>query len=383
MEDNRFLKVDKIKKSQLPAEVLWYAGKDYLIEDMIGVYAAELNHIKQVSSDAFELIQKATDKIIADKQLSYLGIPEFFQNTIIHSWENKENNPFLFGRFDFTGGIDWLPSKIIEFNADTCTMLPETITWQATQLKQLNVVREQHNNLRQELVDTLKKIKGKIEFDEAFFLASSFGYQEDVINCNTVISSAIEAGFNGFYTDIKNVEFAEDEGIFYELRPGEFQPVDVWFKIIPWDWMFNEEPGLAKILSKIIEQKNCVVLNPPYTTIWQNKKFFAYIQEHFPNSVFAETFLSPASMSSYVEKPIYGRIGENIKIVGEKNVSSKGDFGSQEKIYQKYYPLVTDKNGEYYQGGMFYAQSPSALNFRVQENPIIGEDSEFISHFIL
>ncbi|SOE19890.1 Glutathionylspermidine synthase preATP-grasp [Spirosomataceae bacterium TFI 002] len=383
MEDNRFMKVDKVKKSQLPVEVSWYGGKDYLIQDMLGLYASEVIYLKQFTSDAFELMQKATNKIIAENQLSYLGIPEFFHQTIKYSWENKEDNPFLIGRFDFSGGIDRLPARMIEFNADTCTMLPETITWQATQLKQLPVMREQHNQLRADLIDTLRKIRKNINFDDAFFLASSFGYQEDVINCNAVISSAIEAGFNGFYTDIKHVEFSEEDGIFYELGPGEFQPVDVWFKIVPWDWMFNEEPKLAKILARIIELKKCVVLNPPYTSIWQNKKFLAYIQEHFPNHIFAETFLSPTGLTSYVEKPIYGRIGENIKIVGEKNASSKGEYAQQEKIYQKYYPLATDNRGEYYQGGMFYSQVPSAINFRVQEHPIIGEDSEFISHFIL
>jgi glutathionylspermidine synthase len=383
MEANRFKKANTFKKKDLPPQVSWYADKEYLVEDMLGLYASEVNYLDYLSKEGFKLMCLATDKIIQENNLTYLGIPSFFHECVANSWLNKNENPFLFGRFDFGGGLDGMLTKVIEFNADTCTMLPETIHWQKQQLGQLPVVREQINRLKEEITGKLSVVRKNINFDQANFLASSFGYQEDVINCNSVIESAIAADFNVFYTDLKNVEFSAEDGIFYESGRGEFQPVDVWFKIIPWDWMFTEEPELAKTIAAILEKKLCVILNPVYTTIWQNKKFLAYINENFSNNIFAETVISSPSFTALVEKPIYGRIGENINLFAEKTIKTGGDYGKQEKIFQQYYPLPKDAKGNYYQLGMFFSESPCAVNCRFQDSPIIGEDSEFISHFIM
>lgn len=168
---------------------------------MVGLYASEVNYLDYLSKEAYKLMTEATDKIIKDDKLSYLGIPSFFHNTIASSW--SLGHPFSFGRFDFCGGLDGMETKIIEFNADTCTMLPETIHWQKHQLGQLPVVREQINRLKDELVSQFQSIRKNISFDDANFLASTFGYQEDVINCNAVLEAAKEANFNVFYTDLK------------------------------------------------------------------------------------------------------------------------------------------------------------------------------------
>ena len=116
--------------------------------------------------------------------------------------------------------------------------------------------------------------------------------------------------------------------------------------------------------------------------MWQNKKFLAYITEHFRNQYVAETYLQPQN-GDYVEKPVYGRMGENIKVMTKEAASSKGDFSNQEKIYQKYYPLFTDRENYFYQLGMFYTNKPSAINFRTQPTKIITDDCEFMSHYII
>ena len=59
------------------------------------------------------------------------------------------------------------------------------------------------------------------------------------------------------------------------------------------------------------------------------------------------------------------------------------DFGNQEMVYQKYYPLIKDMENYYYQTGMFYTTKPSALNLRTQESPIIGDDCEFMTHVVI
>lgn len=381
MEDNRFLDVKKRKKKHLPHILHWYLDEDYFSEEILGVYSAEVSTFKTLAQRAFDTLSQATDKIIEEGKLSAMGIPVSFHKCLIYSWKNRQKHPFLYGRFDINGGMDSLKPKIIEFNADTCSTVPETIYWQKLQIETLRNPKEQFNNLQKDIIESLSKLKRRMGFDKPSILASSFGYPDDVNNCTAILSCANEAGYNTFYTDLENVIFSED-GIFYEVG-DEYERVDVWFKIVPWDWIFNDEPELARTLTKLILEEKVVVLNPAFTTLWQNKKFLAYITKYFPNSPFAETYVNKDMLQDYVEKPIYGRIGENIKINASLRAESKGDFGSQEKIYQKYYPLVKDKENYFYQTGVFYTNKASAINFRAQETPIINEDCEFMSHYLI
>lgn len=381
MEDNRFKEIKKIKKKELLPQLKWFAGEDYFSEELFGFHLSEIENLKFITSNAYSVFEKATNKIINDQQLDYLNIPRYFQPIIEKTWKERNDYPFMYGRFDINGGLDSKEARIIEFNADTCSTIPETIYWQQTQLKMLKG-KLQFNELASHLEQLLRKIKSSVTFQDAYFLASSFGYIEDQLNCETLLDIASKCGYNSLYANLEDVTFSEDQGVLYNMGK-EYQPVDVWFKLIPWDWMFNEEPELAKTLITIIEKKLCVVLNPPYTAIWQNKRFLAYITEHFPNRYIAETYLDTSKLSSYVSKPVYGRLGENINIVGEDRVSSKGEYESQQVVYQKYYPLPSDSENYYYQIGMFYSDRPSALNLRTQNSKIITDDCEFMSHYII
>lgn len=381
MEDSRFREIKRVKKKQLLPQLQWFAGEDYFSEELLGFHLSEVEKIKFVAKEAYSIFEKATDKIINEKQLDYLNIPSYFHRIIEKTWKERSHFPFLYGRFDLNGGLDNKDVRVIEFNADTCSTLPETIYWQNTQIKELQG-KQDFNNLASDIEYLLKKIKANVKFQDPYFLVSSFGYIEDKLNCESVLDIASKCGYNCLHANLEDITFSEDEGILYQIGK-EFQPVDVWFKLIPWDWIFNEEPELAKTLITIIEKKLSIVLNPPYTAIWQNKRFLAYITEHFSNRYIAETYLDSSKLTDYVEKPLYGRLGENIRIVGNDSVSSKGDYESQQKIYQKYYPLASDSENYFYQIGMFYTDKPSALNLRTQNSKIITDDCEFMSHYII
>ena len=384
LEDSRFKEVKRLRKKHIPLRLHWYLDEDYFSEELLGFHSSEIERMKRVCEEAYFVFEKATEKILSDRKLSEIGIPAHFEECIQYSWKNKETHPLLYGRFDINGGLGNSYGKIIEFNADTCSTLPETTLWQSTQLDLLKGKKESFNNLQPEITDCLKKLKTKITEPNPIFLGSSFGYIEDELNVDCVLDSANEAGFTPFYLDLEKVIFS-DEGIFYPVG-DEYEKVDVWFKMIPWDWIFNEEPELSKLLSEIIIKEKATVLNPAYTAIWQNKKFLAYITKYFPNNNIAETYLQPGfHINDYVKKPVYGRLGENIQIQrpGEMPQESEGDYGDQDVIYQRYHALPKDSERYSYQFGMFYTTKPSALNVRAQESKIITDDCEFMSHFIL
>jgi glutathionylspermidine synthase len=136
MEDNRFLEGKRLKKHELPLVLKWFSEQDYLANELFGFYSNEVDQLKSISTEAFEIFQKATDKIIRTNQLHQLNIPDFFHQAIADSWAKKKENPFLLGRFDLNGGIDHLQTRVIEFNADTFSSLPETLVWQPLQNKE-------------------------------------------------------------------------------------------------------------------------------------------------------------------------------------------------------------------------------------------------------
>ncbi len=382
LADNRFREIKKLKKKNTPHYLHWFLKQDYFSEELLGVYRFEIEKFTYAAQEAFLLFEKATEKIISEKQLHLLGIPDFFHECIYYSWENRSKHPFLYGRFDINGGFEKKEEKVIEFNADTCSTLPETLFWQSLQFQELKPGFTSFNNLEQALLNRLSEIKTTLPEENPVFLGSSFGYIEDKMNVNAILDLANRAGFKPFYEDLEKVVFSE-EGIFYKIGDA-YQIVDVWFKMIPWDWMFNEEPDLAKIVSQLITNKLVTVLNPAYTTIWQNKKFLAYITTYFPSNVIAKTYLKEPDLGDFVKKPVYGRIGENImvKALG-KRTETKGDYANQDSIYQEYCPLVMDTEDYYYQPGVFYVSEPVALNLRTQNQPILTDDCEFMSHFIM
>ena len=382
LEDNRFKEVKLLKKKNLPHKLHWFIEEDYFSEELLEIHNYELDRFVNLSKEGYKLFVEATHQIINRNQLHLLGIPDSFHNCIYHSWQQRDKHPFLYGRFDINGGFDRTNPKIIEFNADTCSTLPETLFWQPLQLEQLGSGYRQFNNFTTEIEKVFTALKGHIPFENPSFLASTLGYNEDVLNANCITDSAYKSGFYPFYLDLEKVVFSAEEGIFYEID-GEYQPVDVFFKIFPWDWIIHEEPELAKTLSSIITKDLSIVLNPAYTTIWQNKRFLSYITHNFPNDFIAKTYDSQPSNSNYVVKPIYGRLGENIVINTSKVVASKGDYGNQQKIYQEFCPLAKDKENYFYQTGMILVgDTPSALNVRAQDSEIITDDCEFMSHFL-
>ncbi len=384
LEDSRFKEIKRLKKKHIPHRLHWYLEEDYFSEELLGIYRSEVEQLRRISDEAFYLFKRATDKIISENKLGDLGIPLSFQKCIEHTWKNKTKHPFLYGRFDINGGLKSDYGHIIEFNADTCSTIPETLLWQPLQLEKLKGNPQSFNTLKYDITSILSSLKPLIGKEKPVFLGTSFGYIEDVENVNCIIDIAYDAGYKPLYTNLENIIFS-DEGVFHQIG-DEYEEVDVLFKMVPWDWMFNDEPELARTLSDLIVNEKVVVLNPPYTAIWQNKKFLAYITQSFPNNILAETYLQQESrLGDFVKKPVYGRLGENITVETSTSArqESKGDFGNQDMVYQKYYPLNQDMEKYYYQIGMFYTNKASAINLRAQESQIITDDCEFMSHFII
>lgn len=368
----------------------WYFNEEnegYFYPELIRIFVDESKDLKAAARNLYQVFCTGLDHMIQHNNWHKIDIPEQAIPIIKYSWQRKHTH--LLGRFDFAGGIGPLPIKLLEFNADTPTMLPESSIIQDLLVKNYPMRNKgQLNNLEADLKDSLAKIKHFNRNRNPTMLFSSLGFEEDVLNVRIIEKAAQAAGFKTAYSDLEHVIFSAEEGIFLETEQG-YQPFDFFYKLVPWEFVIYEEPELLNLLTDIVTNDLGYVLNPAYTVVFQNKAFMAYLYELFPNNEYLlETYFGKGNFSgrSYVEKVIYGREGENISIMdttGKLSAGNDGDFGDYPSIEQKFTDLYKDDDGNYYQGGVYYTNNQvSCLSFRRRDDLIIDEDSEFIPHLL-
>jgi len=128
LEDSRFTELPPVYIGKVDDILCCHLDQEeYLVDEIIAFTHDEVRFLQKKAEEAHELFTKATDHIIYNDRLGELGIPSSFQEVIKYTWANRITHPFLYGRFDFSGGIDGMPTKVIEYNADTCTMVTETL----------------------------------------------------------------------------------------------------------------------------------------------------------------------------------------------------------------------------------------------------------------
>jgi len=388
--DNRFLDARIPKKKKLPHQLHWFLGEEYFTDEILGVYQSEIDRFDRIARHVFTIYKEYTEKLLNAGNLDEFRMPSLMQDLVRYSWAHKDRHPFFLGRFDVNGVFENTAGKVIEFNADTCSTLPETIIWQKKQVEDASGKSfHQFNNLEKDIHSFFDQRKNMNGEHKHVIIGSSLGYEEDVINTNVILDVAFKAGVYSLYSDLEHVIFDEDQGIFLEYGNEHFQ-ADFFYKLFPWDWVVLEEPDLLSILHKIITNEYCTVLNPAYTSLWQNKLFLAKLTEAYPSDMYlAKTYTSYQREllgHQYVKKPVLGRLGENVQMIknGAVVAESAGDYGSQQPLYQEYIPNAIDRENYTYQAGVFVTnQGASALNIRTAPTTIITDDCEFYSHQII
>ena len=316
------------------------------------------------------------------------GIPQNARRVIEYSLQN-EIGDFLVGRFDFSGGFDGVPIKFLEYNADTCSLMPETATIQEShylqEKKKLNGAP--FNNLVGGLSRKLKMILQKNSDKEPYLLVSTLGYDEDRLNIEVIMQAARDAGFAEVkYAPLEEVIFSEEEGIFIDGGNGEYHRYDFWYKFIPWEFIAFEEPKLMDILSDIVINNAAVVMNPAFAMLLQCKSIMKYMSQLNPSDpLLLKTTFSSSDFPDgrYVKKPIFGRMGENISFYdggASPAYETQGDYGNHSSVYQEIADFNIDSEDHRYQPSIFFTNFPCAMAIRRQDDLIIDDDAEFVGH---
>lgn len=381
--------------AKAPTEVLnlegwnWMLGEDtlpYLVNEMVVVSPQEAEQYYEATNSLYEMYCEAAQNVIDNKRYEELGIPAELIPMIEHTWEN-DNHWHLYGRFDLSGGLDRSPIKLIEFNADTATCIPETAILQWASLKANGLENsEQFNTLYEALVNNFIDLKSKNRQKEpAILFTTMAGFPEDDANVTVLSEAAKAAGFAVEFSNIENVEFSEDEGIFKSNDDGTFTRYDFWFKLVPWEFIAWDEPELVKILTNLVTNEKVVIVNPAYTLLFQSKAILKVLWEIYPyHPLLLNTSDKPLYMRKNVEKAILGREGANINIIspdGKFLDSRGGDYNEQKTIFQEYTDFVKDPEGRHYQAGVFFAGEACGLGYR-RGGEIIDNKAQFCGHIV-
>lgn len=370
----------------------WHTDVDktsYVADELVLVSNDEVEAYYEAANELYDMFAEAGQYVIDNNLFHELNIPFNLVELIKNSWSN-DVHWHLYGRFDFAGGVDGKPIKLLEFNADTPTSLYETAIIQWAMLKANGMDEaKQFNTVFEALKENFKRLVvlgGNTEdfakyYDGWKILFSSIrGNIEDENTTRLLQSAANEAGFHTDFAYVDEVGFSGSEGVFKGDENFEF-----WFKLVPWENIAIEEGDLALLLDEIVQEQCAIILNPAYTLLFQSKAFMKVLWDLFPNHpLLLETSYTPLKGKKQVEKRAFGREGANTVIYNaDMSIMAKteGEYGNFKAIYQEYVELPKDSEGRSYQAGVFFAYEGCGLGFR-RGGLIMENFSKFVGHRI-
>lgn len=367
----------------------WHTDLDnsnYISDEVIEISQAQADAFYEAGNELYDMFIEAGEYVIKNDLFFELDIPTTLIETIKQSWEN-EVHWHIYGRFDFAGGLDGKPIKLLEFNADTPTLLYESALIQWALLKHNGLNEEmQFNNIFNAISDNFKRMitlgDDVSRFDELYegwgiLFSSIRGNIEEERTTKFLMECAKEAGFVSEFCYIDEVNFNEDEGVSFNDSKYEFL-----FKLLPWEIISIDEPELALIINNMIKNKNTIFLNPAYTLLFQSKRMLKILWDLFPNHpLLLESSFEPLS-KKHVKKVSFGREGSNIEILDSNGILDQrgGEYSNYKSVYQEFYEL-NSYNGVYYQPNVFFAYESCGLGFRSGGN-ILDNYAKFVSHII-
>ncbi|MEA1920911.1 MAG: glutathionylspermidine synthase family protein [Campylobacterota bacterium] len=370
----------------------WHTDSDgtkYVSDQLLHVSDEEAEAYYEAANTVYDMYVEAAEFVIENDLFFELGIPFNLIESIKKSWEN-DVHWHIYGRFDFSGGIDGAPIKLIEFNADTPTGLFETAILQWALLKHNDMDEErQFNNIYQAIAENFRRLITLFDDPEAFekiydgwkiLFSSVEGNDEEETTTKLLRQIATDAGFATGFEFLQHVGF-DDEGI----HDNDENPYEYWFKLYPWEDIGTDEPELAVTLNEIMNNQKAIILNPAYTLLFQSKGMLKILCDLFPDSPYLlKTSFEPLD-GAYVEKRVFGREGANTKIVdanGNTTSQTDGPYENYKAVYQEYTEFMQDTHGDSYQAGVFFAYEACGLGFR-RGGKIMDNMSKFVGHVLV
>ena len=330
---------------------------------------ADVARIEAAAIELHRLCLLAVDHVIGKGLLARVGVPKEYQDWVSNSWHRRE--PALLGRFDLA--YDGLGEpKLLEYNADTPMSLLESAVVQWYWLEETRRGEwDQFNSLHQRIIARWHEMLPEKAFVHFICQRES---AEDVAHVRYLLDTLTQANRAGTIIDISDV--GSDLGAAFFIDRTE-RPIEHAFKLYPWDWMFTDRFG------RDVMSRRTQFIEPAWRVLLNSKGLLPVLWELFPdhpNLLPAYWSPRPFERDPYVSKPIQGREGANIKIVGIKDGDSTlGPYGGR-RVYQAFARLFRSIDRYAVVGAWMVGDAPAGMNVREDATRIIGGGSQFVPH---
>ncbi len=357
---------------------------NYVPGEAVVIQEEDAEALLNAADTLYDMMVQAVPESLPDEFLKVLGIPENLWELLRQSW-NDDRHWHLYGRFDLAQTPEG--PKLLEFNADTATSIPETavVQWASLAAAGKNDAN-QYSGLYEALVEQLKTWR-MLNDDLAPALLLTFigASAEDEANCTVIAQAAKEAGFETHLCPIEEVSISTEgaeKGVWAQIEAEQWRQFPFLFKLLPWEQIAWEEPELLQSLTYLASMRNVVIANPAYTLLFQSKGMLAWLWKAYPyHPLLLETDLEPLT-GKYIRKPYFGREGQSIEVVDKGTVvRTEGEYNEQLQVYQRWCDLPEDNNSYKYQAGVFWAGEGCAIGYR-REKGIITNLSQFVPHLV-
>lgn len=354
--------------------------------------------LKRATNELHALFMHATDYVLQDdKLLARFNIPRILWKRIHQSWDNRRNQ-MITGRFDFCLTEDGI--KLYEYNADSASCYMECGKVQGKWARHFGCDegRDPGERLHQQLVEAWREaeVEGLVhimhdrdleESYHALFMKEAMA--EAGLECRVI------KGLQGLsWDDAGNV-----------LDP-EGRPIRCVWKTWAWETALDQlraEAGdegqraalqgartAAPRLMDVLLRPETMIFEPLWTLIPSNKAILPILWQLFPDHPYlldSQFELTDAlRRHGHVTKPIAGRCGDNVALFDRTDsliVETEGRFGSQEQIYQRFWPLPTIDGYRIQLCTFWVGGSYGGACARVDPSLIITNDSNLLALRVL
>lgn len=330
--------------------------------------SSEINLLEDVTNELQERCIEAAQYVIDKDLFDKLQIPPHAVPLIVDSWDKDE--PSLYGRFDLAYDGNNSP-KLLEYNADTPTSLLEASVIQWFWLKDLYPDADQFNSIHERLIEAWKEMG----ISSTVYFSCVVDAPEDFGNLQYLRDTAIQAGLATSQLFISDIGFEEVSGRFVDL---DDQPIDVMFKLYPWEWLVNEYFGrkLATARMRLVE--------PAWKMLLSNKGLLAIMWELFEGheNLLRAGFEQGPFRDNYVTKPLLSREGENVTVHRNSQVHEvEGSYGGKALVYQEL-ASIPCFDGNYPVIGSWVVSGESAgIGIREDRQLVTTNASRFLPHY--
>lgn len=339
---------------------------------------AEAAELERATDDLHALCLELVQHVVDERRYAELGLDPELAAHVEASWE--EEPPSLYGRFDLrydgTG-----PPLLLEYNADTPTMLLESALLQLHWAWQTHPDSDQFNRVHDQLVAAWQHLGQWLPGRRVVFAwTETEDSGEDLMTATYLRDTAVQAGLATAMVPVEGLGWDAQARAFLD---GTGTPITTLFKLYPWEWLLGEDG--APLLLEALE--TTWFIEPLWKLVLSNKGVLPLLWELFPGhpNLLPAYRDGPRDLAGWVRKPLLSREGANITVRlpgGDLLDTADQGYGAEGSVWQQLAPLPDLGGGHAVVGSWVVGQKACGIGVRESDGLVTDVQSRFVPHLV-